>query len=287
MSWFDDFERMRREMERLTRGLQPTLDLLRQIEHQYDFVRFNQELRRSTEAASRLAEPLRRLAQSDHLRQFSEEIAKRQLDITRLLTDVRQFYGGPLAEVALSVRAVAAVAGPFPVAQWYEELAARAEVLEREEGLEPAEARARVERPLVEAVAKLPVTPATVQFIISTLLTLFLFWLGLRLSAQSENRILERIGDLETEMSEAFESFLPEADAVGVRVVRRATTVLSRPSGRQGGALGMIYPGQLVTVVERRGKWVKIEWTDMSSRSLKAGWVLRKYLGRVRQIQTR
>lgn len=84
-------------------------------------------------------------------------------------------------------------------------------------------------------------------------------------------KLMERVLEIAEQEVMAEESF----------VVRgRVATILREP--RSGaGRVAEIFPNQVVTLIEERGKWIRVEYYDWLAREELEGWVLKKHLSRV------
>lgn len=286
MGWMDDFDRMRRQWERLSKDLAPSIEIIRQFEHQHDWSRLQRELIPATMAAQEHFETLRRFAEPKYFTDLSALIARNQLDFDKLLALNLSSYQGQWASGLRAIQTLKNLAGPAALSS------AAGEFVARSGGPSGGNAEREsvaheIEQTYLHEADRVQLNPATAQFILSILLSLLLFWLSQQSASDSEERILNRIGQIEAAIEETVGMLQSGSDGLDsegtTRVVMRSTTVLTRPSGRSGRALGPIYKDQVVVVQGERGKWCKVEWFDLRDRSLKLGWVLKKYLGRARR----
>jgi len=88
--------------------------------------------------------------------------------------------------------------------------------------------------------------------------------------------IIER---LEEKKSEAA----PKRELEIYFIVQRRVKLLSRPKPK-GAVIGQLYPNQMTSLIEKKGKWIYVQYFDYIDGVPKNGWVLKKYLSRVTAI---
>ncbi len=71
-----------------------------------------------------------------------------------------------------------------------------------------------------------------------------------------------------------------EKEQVSLYLVERQTRLLSGTSTKAD-KLAELYPNQIVTVVERKHKWLKVQYYDHLLEEIREGWVMKKYLRRL------
>lgn len=280
----DDFERMRKQWERLSKDLAPSMEIIRQFQRQHDWVRIERDLMSATIAAEEHFQTLRRLGEPKYFSDLSAELAGQELNFNKLAAAALSSGQGQWTEVARAIHELKRLAGPGAFSAATEELQARS----GEIGSPQSHAAAtELEDEYLRDPHRLQLSPATAQFILSILVALLLFWLSQQATAESEERIIGRVAELETAIEETVRALQPDhrdtGALVSTRIVDRSTVVLSHPNGRSGRALGLVYVEQVVVVQGGRGKWCRVEWLDLRDRSLKVGWVRKKYLGRVQR----
>lgn len=281
----DDFERMRRQWERLSKDLAPSIELRRQIERQHDWAKLQRDIMPATMAAQEHFEALRRLSEPKYFTDLSAVIARNHLDFDKLLAFNLSAYRDQSAAGLHAVQALKALAGSAALSNAASQFMERISASSSRSDGDPKSGASEIEGAYLQEATRLQLTPATAQFILAMLLTLLLFWLSQKSAAESEERFLDRIGQLESAIEETVEALQAGGDhaepALSTRAVRRSTVVLTKPSGRNGRAQGLVYVDQVVVVKTWRGKWCEIEWFDLRDRSPKLGWVRKKYLGQV------
>ena len=162
MNWFDDIERMRQELERLTDQLAPTLATIQQIERQVDWSSLGQKLSLASAAAEHSIEPLRRLSESNYYHEVTDAFRRQSTTITSLLSATPPNYSLPLAKLSLATRTLASLAAPFDVETGIQELLDRADKAQTLQGLAPDAANLQTEQEWQNRLVGLPLSPSTV-----------------------------------------------------------------------------------------------------------------------------
>lgn len=287
MGWMDDFERMRRQFERLSRDLAPSLEMLRQFERQHDWAKLQRDIMPATMAAQEHFETLRRFAEPKYFADLSALVARNQLDLSKLLAFNLSAYRAQNSAGLDALQSLKTIAGSAALSSAATEFIGRVNATSDLPTKDSGSGSDAIEEAYLQEATRLQLTPATAQWVLSILLTLLLYWLAQQSAAESEDRILGRIGQLESAIEEAVAALAVGSNQTEVvlttRAVSRSTVVLTRPSGRSGRALGLVYADQVVMIRSGRGKWCEIEWFDLRDRSQKLGWVRKKYLGPVRK----
>ncbi|MBI2862612.1 MAG: SH3 domain-containing protein [Chloroflexi bacterium] len=287
MKFFDDeFLRMATTVAKLVDEYRRPLELAAQHAREVE-----RALTQST-AARDLLETYRTLDQGMHrslAAGFEAELARVPLIHTAKLADhVSRFIDqivipnqAVLDQIRLSAANVAAVTGPFSLAESLTELLARFHSLQSDQGL----ARDEAERSLVDEVrarvASVPLTASTAQFYLSILFALILFLISQHSSVRSDEARRAEHAEIEELIADAIEALgmgSAGEETSAAYLVGRPVTVRERPSSRSGRAMTILYPGQRVVIDDRRGKWARIEYYDRGSCEIRHGWVLKKYL---------
>lgn len=124
-------------------------------------------------------------------------------------------------------------------------------------------------------------TPSSISFLsmLNFLLALFYFWYPLHEAARSEKRITELVSRTQSEILKAIEDLKPNETSEIYYSVSRQVSVKPRPRPKTR-TIRQLIPGQPVMLIERRGKWIYIEYFDYLDAVTERGWVLKKYLRR-------
>ena len=100
---------------------------------------------------------------------------------------------------------------------------------------------------------------------------------------EMETRLTAKIEESRTaiveEVQEQFRALEPEPDGAWFVVERKVFLRRSRRARSQ--IIGKLYPGQLVSVIDDRGRKLKIAYFDLQAEEPRKGWVLKKYLKRM------
>jgi len=121
----------------------------------------------------------------------------------------------------------------------------------------------------------------SLEFYLSLLVTVLLLIYQLELSKESEQRITSEIISTREQLLERYEEVVTQqANHNTYYVVRRATVLLQSPK-KGARSPGVLYPNQLTRLVDRRGKWIRVEYFDYLSGVHRSGWCLKKYLDRM------
>lgn len=67
-------------------------------------------------------------------------------------------------------------------------------------------------------------------------------------------------------------------------VVRERTALLRTDPVAGAGVIATAFPNQVFTLLEERGKWIRVEFYDYLAQDVKHGWVLKKYCQRIHKI---
>ena len=95
----------------------------------------------------------------------------------------------------------------------------------------------------------------------------------------SRGGILEKIEKLETKVAEL--STARKIDHGTFYVVKRPVPLNIEKRFRRTSVV-WLFPGQVVELVERSGKWIEVSVFDHETGSVRVGWVLKKYLHRIK-----
>jgi hypothetical protein len=147
------------------------------------------------------------------------------------------------------------------------------------------ELAAGMETAFVERVAVLPRSALSHEGMIQLVVAILFLWYQMHESAKSEQRIMERIGQMEQNLTTAIgrvmeqvdEHLTPLPDQVEhIRVVVEPLKIRVSPD-RNAHEIALLEPGQRVKVVARAESWIEVEYFDSKSASMKKGWVAELY----------
>lgn len=166
----------------------------------------------------------------------------------------------------------------FPDA--YEEILRHYQVSLESEVDDPIEAVAiEVEK----KVQSYPGGPMSIEAYIQIVLALFIFIYSHISSIDSETRISSRLENLENFVSKSLEDLKSQRKKDTFYVVIRPVNLRPLPSVKS--KVQEVLPQNLkVILLERKGKWIRIEYFDHVENLNKSGWVYKKYLKNLGQI---
>jgi hypothetical protein len=125
-----------------------------------------------------------------------------------------------------------------------------------------------------------PKTRLSLEFFLSLLVTVFLFVASQNSASDSEERIQQRFVAIEASIAEVSNQLLRFQNDGSFCIVSRAGKLRAAPDGKSAVVADM--PTDLrVEVVDRKGKWVKIEFFSSRKDLMLEGWILKKYVYRV------
>ncbi len=91
----------------------------------------------------------------------------------------------------------------------------------------------------------------------------------------------QRLHALEQLLINALATLTPSDDAP-VKFVVRARVAFIRRDARHGSTpVATVFPNQVVTLLEERSKWIKVEYFDWITQETRTGWALKKHFVRV------
>jgi hypothetical protein len=96
----------------------------------------------------------------------------------------------------------------------------------------------------------------------------------------SEQRTSEKLGAMAKLMERVVEIAEQEVLAETNMVVRERVATIRADPRHGAGVVAEAFPNQVVTLLEERGKWIKVEYYDWLARDERTGWALKKYFAR-------
>jgi len=95
----------------------------------------------------------------------------------------------------------------------------------------------------------------------------------------SEDNILERMKELEANLINQISLLIPETEEESkIYYIVKRTVNLRANSSTKSPVLGVLYPNQRVELIERKSKWIYVEYFDNLNGIPRMGWVYKKYL---------
>jgi hypothetical protein len=94
---------------------------------------------------------------------------------------------------------------------------------------------------------------------------------------ESEERINEKIEELETAVLVQLEKLIPANEQVVYYIVKRTVNLRAKKSTKSS-IISVLYPNQHVELIKRDSKWIYVKYFDHIDGTEKMGWVYKKYL---------
>jgi hypothetical protein len=145
------------------------------------------------------------------------------------------------------------------------------------EGPTPAEAIKTVEKALTEKAKNLPPSRISLEGMIQLLFAFIFFIYATISSMESEERIIGEFKQIETTILEQIEKLTPQQDTGTYYVVKRAVNLRTKPTTKSP-VITILYPNQKVELIQRKGKWIYVNYFDYVEGLPKTGWAYKKYL---------
>jgi hypothetical protein len=127
-----------------------------------------------------------------------------------------------------------------------------------------------------------PKGPLSLEFFLTLVVTLVFFLYSQKLNSESELRILNSIRAMEAHFTEQLATLQEQKEEDTFYIVERPITLRKGPDTKAP-KITLLYPNIKVRVVERRAKWIMVEYFDYLEDVHKAGWVPKKYLKRMKE----
>jgi len=96
-------------------------------------------------------------------------------------------------------------------------------------------------------------------------------------SSEFNDELMQRLDRLESELVEKYEVVANDEQDSTFYIVQLNVNFRDGPSTKHS-VLDVLYPNQKVRLVERKQKWIKVEFYDHVEDVHKQGWVYKKYL---------
>ncbi|WP_321370061.1 SH3 domain-containing protein [uncultured Desulfuromusa sp.] len=129
-------------------------------------------------------------------------------------------------------------------------------------------------------VTSAPKSVLSLEFYLNFLIALMFFAYSQNMSAETEKRITEQIESVhQTLLDYKAEVSLSSVDSF--YVVDRSVNLRNKPTTKRSNILTVLYPNQKVRLVERKGKWIRIEYFNHFNGVHSSGWCMKKYLKKI------
>ena len=128
-----------------------------------------------------------------------------------------------------------------------------------------------------DKAVKVPKNFLSAEFYISIIFALILFLLSQNATYDSEQNLTKKVQHLEELITELPHTLMPSKDSSTYYVVLNFVHLRQKPSSKST-SLEMLYPNLKVKLLERKGRWIQIQYYDHAINEFKTGWVYKKYL---------
>jgi hypothetical protein len=139
----------------------------------------------------------------------------------------------------------------------------------------------KVSKQVEERVKNAPHGVLSGEFYLSLVLTLILFWLSQLSTTESEERLLNKIEELQTNISQQLSEYESHVIDETFYVVERSVNLRTKPNTKSV-VLVVLHPNQKIRLIERKSKWIKVEYFNHIENGFVSGWVFKKYLKRIK-----
>lgn len=129
----------------------------------------------------------------------------------------------------------------------------------------------------IEQKASSSRTTLSLEFYLSLVFTLMLALIQQNESSEFNDELMQRLDRLESELVEKYEVVANDEQDSTFYIVQLNVNFRDGPSTKHS-VLDVLYPNQKVRLVERKQKWIKVEFYDHVEDVHKQGWVYKKYL---------
>lgn len=129
----------------------------------------------------------------------------------------------------------------------------------------------------IEQKASLSRTTLSLEFYLSLIFTLMIALMQQSESGDFNVELMKRLDRLESELVEKYEVVANDEKDSSFYIVQVNVNFREGPSTKHS-VLDVLYPNQKVRLVERKQKWIKVEFYDHVKGLHKQGWVYKKYL---------
>lgn len=117
----------------------------------------------------------------------------------------------------------------------------------------------------------------SMEFYLGLVIALFLFVLSQVSAINSEENIINRINKLQTFVIQSNSNLIALKQKATFYVVVRVVKLREGPSTKHQ-ILSILHPNLKVKLLDRKSKWIKVEFFDYLSETTRTGWVYKKYL---------
>ena len=121
----------------------------------------------------------------------------------------------------------------------------------------------------------------SIEFYLNFLIAFLFFVYSMQYSHESEKRIINKINAVQEVIIEKLEEVnIKKADDV-YYVVQRPVNLRTKPTTKKSNIIKVLYPNQTTILIERKGKWIKVEYFNHLTGVHESGWCYKKYLKKI------
>lgn len=152
------------------------------------------------------------------------------------------------------------------------------------EDMEDVEREAsNIEKSFIEKIGSLRPDFISREGMIQILVAIIIFWCQMHEGMKTEHLILDVIKQTELRLAERIETLRPEeSKEVFYVVLSRPAQLRNHPTTRKP-VIEVLFPNQRVSLIAADGKWIYVKYFDYIDGVPKSGWVLKKYLNRIKR----
>ena len=122
-----------------------------------------------------------------------------------------------------------------------------------------------------------PADVLTLEFVLSFLIALLICAYQVRLSGETERRLVERIAAVESSLTKKIDDSLRrESTFRDFAFAYRRTPLVASPRSRS--VVAVLYPAVPCHVLDVRRKWIHLRYYDPAQNGFRDGWCLKKYV---------
>jgi len=143
--------------------------------------------------------------------------------------------------------------------------------------MEVTEAAINVTEELNSQIIESKPSKLSLEFYLNFFVAFMFFIYSLNLAEQSEVRIIESINTAQTNIIERIDDLRDPVEKEIFYVVERAVNLRTKPTTKRSEIINVLYPNQKVRLVDRKGKWIKVEYYNHLLNIHEHGWCFKKY----------
>jgi hypothetical protein len=160
----------------------------------------------------------------------------------------------------------------------YQEVFSKFVTEQQHSGGDAAEAAIHVAEEINYQAKTFQPSKLSLEFYLNFIIAFIFFLYSMHLSKQSELKITELIRATQSIIIERLNEFNEQDKKETYYLVQRAVNLRTKPTTKNSDVINVLYPNQIVRLVERKGKWIKVEYYNHILDIHENGWCYKKYL---------